>query len=109
MTPRHLFQEYLTLLNDAATSVDTQTRDVRLLRAWAVLRYILSGPMTCEQCRTQVRLAVPVVIERLSGETLEHTCLCTNCTFQELERAHRVIMQAGKLRVEYTHKALSPS
>ncbi len=104
MMPRHLLQEYLGLLNDAASSSDTRTRDVRLLRAWAVLRYILSGPMNCEHCQTQTRLAIPVTSERLSGETLEYACLCTNCTFHELERARKVILQVGGLRVEYTHE-----
>jgi hypothetical protein len=106
-TSRSVLQEYLGLLNDASESGDPQTRDIRLLRAWGVLRYILSGPMDCEQCQIQVRVAIPVISERFSGETLEYACLCTNCTFKELERAHRIIMQVGKVRVEYPHEDLS--
>lgn len=101
---RGVLQEYLGLLSDASYSADPQTRDIRLLRAWGVLRYILSGPMPCEHCRTDVRLAIPVISERFSGETLEYACLCTNCTFRELERAHRIIMQVGDVRVEYPHE-----
>jgi hypothetical protein len=103
-TQRSVLQEYLGLLSDAADTSDPQTRDIRLLRAWGVLRYILSGPMSCEHCQTQVRLAIPVISERFSGETLEYACLCTNCTFKELERSHRVIMQVGNVRVEYPHE-----
>lgn len=101
---RSVLQEYLGLLNDAADSSDPQARDVSLLRAWGVLRYILSGPMNCEHCQTQVRLAIPVISERFSGETLEYACLCTNCTFKELERSQRIIMQVGNVRVEYPHE-----
>jgi hypothetical protein len=103
-TPHNVLQEYLSLLNDAVFSSDPQTRDVRLLRAWGVLHYILSGPRHCEHCQTQVRLAIPVVSERISGEILEFACLCTNCTFAELERSRRIIMQVGKVRVEYSHE-----
>ena len=102
--PRVVLQEYLSLLNDAMLTEDPQTREVRLLRAWGVLRYILAGPMNCEHCKTPVRLAIPVTSERISGETVVFACLCTNCTFQELDVAHRIIMQAGGLRVEYSHQ-----
>ena len=101
---RNVLQEYLSLLNDAALTPNPQTRDIRLLRAWGVLRYILSGPMNCENCQTQVRLAIPVISERFSGELLEYACLCTNCTFKELKRSNRVIMQVGSVRVEYPHE-----
>lgn len=103
--PRSVFQEYLGLLNDAVFSPDSHVRDVKLLRAWGVLRYILSGPQNCEHCQAPVRLAVPVTSERLSGETMEYACLCTNCAFKELEQAHRIIMQVGKVRVEYPNEA----
>lgn len=106
-TPRHVLQEYLSLLNDAVFSDDPNARNVRLLRAWGVLRYIMSGPMNCEHCQTPVRLVIPVISERFSGETLEYTCLCTNCTFKELERSHRIIMQVGDVRVEYPHEGVS--
>src|SRR5208282_1660573 len=75
---RYALQEYLGLLHDAMFSSDAQSRDLRLLRAWGVLRYILSGPMQCEQCQTQVRLAIPIISERLGGQTLQYECLCTN-------------------------------
>ncbi len=101
---RYPLQEYLGLLHEAMFSSDTQGRDVRLLRAWGVLRYILSGPMRCEQCQTQVRLAIPIISERLSGQTLQYECLCTNCTFKELALVHRIIMQVGSVRVEYPHE-----
>ena len=106
-TSRSVLQEYLGLISDASESSDPQTRDIRLLRAWGVLRYILTGPMSCEHCHIQVRVAIPVISERFSGETLEYACLCTNCTFKELERAHRIILQVGKVRVEYPHDDLS--
>jgi hypothetical protein len=99
-----VLQEYLSLLNDASLTLDPQGRDVRLLRAWGVLRYILTGPVECNQCQTKVRLAIPIISERFSGETLEYACLCTNCTFKELQRARRIIMQVGKVRVEYPHE-----
>jgi hypothetical protein len=103
-TPRPDLQEYWSLLHEAAYFNDTQSRDVRLLRAWGIFRYILSGPMNCEQCAAQVRLAIPIVSERISGETLQFNCLCTNCVFKELELAHRIIMQVGGARVEYPHE-----
>jgi hypothetical protein len=103
-TTHKLLQEYLSLLNDAASSRDSQSRDVRLLRAWGVFRYIVSGPVKCERCQTQVRLAIPIVSERLNGETLHYACLCTNCTFKELKEARRIIMQVGDARVEYPHE-----
>ena len=71
---------------DAASSRDPQSRDVRLLRAWGVFRYALSGPMNCELCHSPVRLAIPITSERFNGESVRYTCLCTNCTFEELER-----------------------
>lgn len=106
---RVVLQEYLSLLYDAVSSADPRTRDVRLLRAWGVCRYLLSGPMKCEHCQTQVRLAIPITSERLSGETLQYTCLCSNCMFKELEQARRITMQVGSARVEYPHEdTLSP-
>jgi hypothetical protein len=104
---RNVLQEYLSLLNDAAASRDPQTRDVRLLRAWGVFRYIVSGPMNCERCEAQVRLAIPITSERLNGETVQYSCLCTNCTFQELNQARCIVMQVGGARVEYPHEDLS--
>jgi hypothetical protein len=101
---RNLLQEYLSLLHEAAFSCDTNSRDVSLLRAWGLYRYILSGPMNCEQCRAQVRLAIPITSERISGESLYYTCLCPNCTFKELGLARRIIMQVGGARVEYPHE-----
>ena len=100
----NILQEYLGLLHDAAASRDIETRDVRLLRAWGVYRYILSGPMNCERCQAPVRLAIPITSERFSGEVLHYACLCTNCTFKELEQAHRIVMQVGGARVEYPHE-----
>jgi hypothetical protein len=69
-----------------------------------VLHYILSGARNCEHCQTEVRLAIPVISERMSGEIREYACLCTNCTFKELERSNRIIMQVGTVRVEYSHE-----
>jgi hypothetical protein len=107
-TSGNVLQEYLSLLNDAASSCDPITRDSLLLRAWGVFRYILTGPMDCERCGVQVRLAIPITSERFSGETLHYACLCTNCTFKELELATRIVMQVGNARVEYPHeRALS--
>jgi hypothetical protein len=103
-TPRNVLQEFLSLLHDAASSRDSESRDVKLLRAWGVFRYILSGPMNCEHCQAQVRLAIPITSERMSGEVLHYACLCTNCTFQELALAHRIIMEVGNTRVEYPHE-----
>ena len=103
-TPRRDLQEYWSLLHEAAYSNDAESRDVRLLRAWGVFHYILSGPMDCERCGTQVRLAIPIVSERVSGETLHFDCLCTNCTFKELEIAQRIIIQVGDAKVEYPHE-----
>ncbi len=103
-TPRRDLQEYWSLLHEAAYSNDAESRDVRLLRAWGVFHYILSGPMDCERCGAQVRLAIPIVSERMSGETLHFNCLCTNCTFKELEIARRIIIQVGDAKVEYPHE-----
>lgn len=103
-TPRPDLQEYWSLLHEAAYSSDAQSRDVRLLRAWGVFRYILNGPMNCAQCEALVRLAIPIVSERISGETVQFNCLCTNCMFQELEIAERIIIQVGDARVEYPHE-----
>ena len=106
---RDALQEYLNLLHDAASSSDPQTRDIRLLRAWGIFRYLISGPTDCEHCQTPVRLAIPMTSERFSGETLQYACLCTNCTFKELEVARCIVMQVGSARVEYPHeKALVP-
>lgn len=103
-TTRNALQEYLSLLNDAASSRDPQSRDVRLLRAWGVMRYVVSGPVNCELCQAQVRLAIPITSERLSGETVHYACLCTNCTFKELREARCIVMQVGDARVEYLHE-----
>ncbi len=100
--PKSVLQEYFSLINDASHAHEPHSRDMSLLRAWAVLRYILSGPMSCQQCQTKVRLAIPVISERFSGETLEYPCLCTNCTFKELERSRRIILKVGSVRVEYS-------
>jgi hypothetical protein len=102
--PRGDLQEYWSLLHEAAYSNDAESRDVHLLRAWGVFRYILSGPMNCEQCEVPVRLAIPITSERIGGETRQFNCLCTNCTFKELELAERIIMQVGDARVEYPHE-----
>ncbi len=101
---RNVLQEYLSLLHDASLCSDVETRDIRLLRAWGVYRYILQGPMNCEQCQEPVRLAIPITSERLSGEILQYACLCTKCTFKELAQAHRIVMQVGSARVEYPHE-----
>lgn len=106
---RVVLQEYLSLLHDAASSPDPRTRDVKLLRAWGVFRYLLSGPMSCEHCQTQVRLAIPITSERLSGETLKYACLCSNCLFKELELARCITMQVGSARVEYPNEAIPAS
>ena len=106
---RVVLQEYLSLLHDAASAPDPQTRDVRLLRAWGVFRYLLSGPMSCEHCQTQVRLAIPITSERLTGETLKYACLCSNCMFKELELARCITMQVGSARVEYPNEAIPSS
>ena len=103
-TSRPALQEYWNLLYDGVSAHDAQSRDVRLLRAWGVFHYILSGPKNCEQCQTPVRLAIPITSERLSGETRHYTCLCTNCTFKELDAADRIVMQVGSARVEYPHE-----
>lgn len=103
---RLVLQEYWNLLHDAASCSDSQTRDIRLLRAWGVFRYLVSGPMNCEHCQTPVRLAIPITSERFSGETLQHACLCTNCTFKELEKARCIVMQVGGVRVEYPHEKI---
>ena len=101
---RSVLQEYLSLLNDAASAHDAQDRDVKLLRAWGVFRYIIAGPMNCERCQAQVRLAIPITSERFSGEILQFACLCANCTFKELKVARCVTMQVGSARVEYPHE-----
>jgi hypothetical protein len=105
-TTRQVLQEYLSLLHEATYSPDAQSRDIRLLRAWGVLRYIHSGPMHCEHCMTEVRLAIPITSERFSGEVRQFSCLCTNCVFKELNVARRIIIQVGNARVEYPHEDL---
>ncbi len=100
----NVLQEYLGLLHDATNSQDTQSRDIRLLRAWGVLRYIQAGPMSCERCQSPVRLAIPITSERISGETRQYACLCTNCAFKELGVSRRIIIQVGRARVEYPHE-----
>ncbi len=103
---KSILQEYWILLHGAAHSPDTRSRDVKLLRAWGVFHYALHGPMNCELCQVPVRLAIPVTSERRSGELLRYKCLCTHCTFEELERARRIIMQVGRARVEYSHESV---
>jgi hypothetical protein len=103
-TTRNVLQEYLSLLNDAAFSSDPQSRDIKLLRAWGVFHYIISGPMNCERCQAEVRLAIPITSERFSGEILQFACLCTNCTFKELKLSRCITMQVGSTRVEYPHE-----
>lgn len=104
ITPRNLLQEYFSLIAEAGFCSDVRTRDVRLLRAWGLLRYILSGPISCELCQTPVQLAIPMTSERLSGETLHYDCLCTHCMFEELRSAKRIVMEVGSARVEYPHE-----
>jgi hypothetical protein len=103
---RRILQEYWSLVYEAKHADDARSRKVKLLRAWAVVHYALNGPTNCEQCQAPVRLAIPVTCERMNGESLRYACLCTNCTFGELERAQRIIMQVGSARVEYSHEGI---
>src|SRR5476651_2641739 len=103
-SPRDVLQEYFSLLNDATNSRDANACDIKLLRAWGVFRYILSGPVNCEQCQTPVRLAIPIDSERLTGESLHYDCLCPTCTFKELRLSRCIVMQVGGARVEYPHE-----
>jgi hypothetical protein len=105
---QNILQEFWILLYEATLARDSRDRDVKLLRAWGVSRFAHRGPMNCEQCHIPVRLAIPVVSERFDGESLRYSCLCTNCTFEELERAERIIMQVGSTRVEYPHEGNLP-
>ncbi len=95
-------QEYFGLL-DSATR-DPQNRDIWLLRAWGVMHYIQGGAGHCQHCQQAVRLAIPITAERLTGETLQYSCLCPTCTFLELKQSKRIIMQVGDARVEYPHE-----
>lgn len=99
---RSMLQEFWSLLYDAQHAHDTVSRNVSLLRAWGVVHYAICGSANCELCRTPVRLAIPVTSERLHGEAGRHACLCTNCTFKELESARRIVLQVGQARVEYS-------
>lgn len=101
-----LVQEFWLSLYDAANAPDTRTRDINLLRAWGIFHYALCGPTNCEQCQAPVRLAIPLTSELRGGELLRHACLCTNCTFEELQRAERIIMQVGRARVEYLRESV---
>ncbi len=98
-------QEFWLSLYDAVNAPDTRSRDINLLRAWGVFHYALCGPTICERCQTPVRLAIPLTSERCGGELLRHACLCTNCTFEELQCADRIILQVGRARVEYSHES----
>ncbi len=89
------------MLYDAAHADDTFGRDVSLLRAWGVFHYALCGSTDCELCHSPVRLAIPITSEHFNGESVYYTCLCTNCAFEELERARCIILQVGRARVEY--------
>jgi hypothetical protein len=102
--PRNFLQEYFSLIAEAELCSDTHSRDVRLLRAWGLLRYILSGPINCEHCEVPVQLAIPMTSERLTGETLQYDCLCTHCMFKELRVSKRIVMEVGGARVEYPHE-----
>lgn len=104
ITSRNFLQEYFSLIAEAEFCSDEQTRDVRLLRAWGLLRYILSGPSNCELCQIPVQLAIPMTSERLNGETVQFDCLCTHCMFNELRSAKRIVMAVGNARVEYPHE-----
>jgi hypothetical protein len=95
-------QEYLSLLDSA--SRDPQNRDVWLLRAWGVMQYIQGGAGNCQLCQQAVRLAIPITVQRFTGETFEYSCLCPTCTFQELRQSKLIIMQVGGVRVEYPHE-----
>ncbi len=103
---QELLQEYWSLLYDAAHSQDTLARDVSLLRAWGVFRYAIWGPTNCELCLTEVRLAIPITSARANGETVRYTCLCTNCTFAEIERGQRIVLQVGSACVEYSKQGI---
>ena len=104
-----LLQEFWSLLYDAAHSQDALARDISLLRAWGVFHFAVCGATNCELCQTPVRLAIPVTSERSNRESLRYACLCTNCTFQELECAQRIILQVGSARVEYSREGATPS
>lgn len=99
-------QEYLSLIAEAESCSDQHVRNVWLLRAWGLVRYVRSGPSNCEFCQASVQLAIPVTSERLNGETLRLDCLCSHCMFQELRIAKRIVMQVGNARVEYSHAEL---
>jgi hypothetical protein len=101
-----LLQEFWSLLYDAVHSSDRLARDISLLRAWGVYRFGLRGPAHCELCQTSVRLAIPMASERYSGSAVRYSCLCTNCTFAEMELAQRVVMQVGSARVEYSRQGI---
>jgi hypothetical protein len=99
-------QEFWSLLYDAAHSRDALARNVSLLRAWGVFHYAVCGPTNCELCQTPVRLAIPITSERGNGESPRYACLCTNCTFQELERTQRIVLQVGPSHVEYSREGI---
>ena len=103
-TAQDIMQEFWLSLYDAMHAPDTRSRDINLLRAWGNFHYALCGPTNCEQCHAPVRLAIPLTSHRPDGQLRRHACLCTNCTFQELQRAERIVMQVGSARVEYLHE-----
>lgn len=99
---RLALQEYLKLLNDAECSSDEQVRNVKLLRAWGVAHYSLSGSAKCEHCGVEVRLAIPVSSENSNGDVRHYSCLCTNCTFKVLESSRHIVIQVGPTSVKYS-------
>lgn len=101
-----LLQEYWGLLYDAAHSQDALARDVSLLRAWGVSHYALCGLTKCELCQTPVRLAIPITSERRNGESVHYACLCTNCTFAEIDCSERIVLQVGGTCVEYSREGV---
>jgi hypothetical protein len=95
-------QEYLETLATAHKFRFSNMRNWNLLSCYAELQYKLNGGGRCHLCRAAVRHVVPVNAERENGTVDTYTCLCTRCFEGERARSHKMVLQIGDARVEYT-------
>jgi|GEM_PF-3918703 len=107
---RHRFQaaleEYLYAL-DRASSAALPDKKRTLLAAYAEFRYQVGGGTHCTCCRTPVRHAMTVEVQRTNGSVANFAALCTRCLEGEKANAKSVTLRVGP--VEYETIVVTPA
>jgi bacterioferritin-associated ferredoxin len=92
-------QEYLEAIAEEHEMPSRRNR--QLLLSYAELQFKLRGGSQCAVCRASVRHVLPVKVERLDGQEVDYSCLCTRCIEAEKSVARKVILKIGEATVEH--------